>query len=615
LRPMVKHSCYKLILILLVFALGLTACANLKKVEDQEGLIVSASLPKRALSQGQLFDLEVLIENKGAFNTEIEAIILPADFVTGVGFLGTQPAMPRQINNNGDWVFEYKRAIAPQGAENVLFSFETAPTGSLQTQGTVKTTKGSHAFDLNLTVIGVNPVDWKPGVAKTVADDYVYESPYLSVVKIDAVAEVNGQRMLIWQGTGTIISPDGLILTSADVVLSDRYFQVTDLIVSLTVDDKAPPVPTYQAGIVQADFELGLAVIKPRSTVDGKAIDYALLNLPVIKLGDSTTLERGTTLSVLGYPSLSKDPEILSQNAVVLNDFGAEFPFGENVLIHAELAIPAGNVGAPVLNAENELLAVPIHKSPVTFDPDIVPCQPLVDGNRDRRIDHRDPCHSVSLPIDTLRPIHLALPMIEAAKRAEVKIKAFGHSEGPLSETVKTVGQDDFLDNRNQWKIEKSHFGEQNIQDGAYIFNLHKPMTTLWSQVAYGYDDMFVEVDARVLEPVGNGEFGLLCGVNGEDRTVFAVSENGYFAIWKVTGDETRYIRQWQYSPLINSEDELRLSARCGAEGFTFAVNGQIIAKGVYPDFKPGLTGLYAASYEVGGMVVSFDNFTVSIKE
>ena len=612
---MVKHSCCKLILILLVFAFGLTACANLTKDENQEGLIVSALLPKRALSQGQLFDLEVLIENKGAFNAEIEAIILPADFVTGVGFLGTQPAMPRQINNNGDWSFEFKRAIAPQGAENVLFSFETAPTGSFNTQGKVETAKGSYAFNINLTVIGVNPVDWKPGVAKTVADDYVYESPYLSVVKIDAVAEVNGQRMLIWQGTGTIISPDGLILTSADVVLSDRYFQVTDLIVSLTVDDKAPPVPTYQAGIVQADFELGLAVIKPRSTVDGKAIDYALLNLPVIKLGDSTTLERGTALSFLGYPALSKDPEILSQNAVVLNDFGAEFPFGENVLIHAELAIPAGNVGAPVLNEANELLAVPIHKSPVTFDPDTVPCQPLVDGNRDGRIDHRDPCHSVNLPIDTLRPIHLALPMIEAAKRAEIKIKAFAHSEGPLSNTTKTVGQDDFLDNRNQWKIGKSNFGELSIQDGKYTFRLRKPMATLWSQVAYGYDDMLIEVDAHVFEPVGNGEFGLLCGVNGEDRTVFAVSENGYFAIWKVTGDETRYIRQWQYSPLINSEEELRLSARCGAEGFTFAVNGQILARGVDFDFVPGLTGLYAATYDEGSMVVSFDNFTVSIKE
>ena len=591
----------------------LVACTNNSGNGDKAGLSVSVTLPKRCLSQGQLFELEVLIQNNGTFNIETETILLPADFVTGSAFLGTQPAMPRTINAKGDWVFEFKRTIAPQGAEKLVFRFEAVATGSFEGFGDLTTPDGAHQFDLNISVAGVNPLGWKPGVAKPLPEEVNNEPSYLSVVKIDAVSEVNGQRMLIWSGSGTIISPDGLILTGSELVLSDRFFQIEELIVSLTVDENAPPVPIYQASIVQADFDLGLAIIKPRTTLDGKAIDPAFLNLPALRTGDSRALENGESLSVLGYPGLTKERETIKTSSLKINDFGSEFPFGEKVLIHAEKAIPSSYLGAPVLNEAGELLAVPIHKSPVSFDPKDIDCKALVDGNRDGRIDAFDACHRISLPIDTLRPIHLAETMIDAARRGELKIVAAGHGDGLLFSQAKLVELDDFSDNHNRWQVTKTESGEQGINDGGYFFEFDQSQSRLWSVVDYAYDDMLIETDIKVLEPRYDGEFGLLCGVNGENRTVFAVSENAYFAIWKVEDGEMRFLHNWQYSPAINTEENLRLTARCGLEILEFAVNGQVLARVVDDDFKPGLSGLYAASYEQSGLKVNFDNFSVSI--
>jgi len=600
-------------LILLLLLPTLTACGNgQSKAED---FIVSVQMPQRGLSQGQNFVLTLTLQNNSIKNKEVKSIILPAAFIKGVNAFNTQPAMPRGINSNGDWVFEYERTIAPQGLERVAFYFETAPTGHFEAKGVVNTSERSYEFALGLTVLGVNPADWSPGAAKPISDEAVYEPPYLSVVKIDAFAEQDGQRTQVWSGNGAIISSDGLILTSADVVLSDRFFQLTDLLVSLTVDAEAPPVPSYRASIVQADAKLGLAIIKPRETLDGKAIDYSLLDLPVLALGDSRVLEQDAELRVTGYPQVPNTSELMSERNLRLNDFGAEFPFGEGSLWHVDRAIEAGYLGAPVLNEAGELVAVPIHKSPITFDPRTVTCEPVVDDNRDGRIDALDPCPRTSLPIDTLRPIHLAQEMIDAARRGEISISMAGIAQ-PLSHTpVKLIDTDDFSNNRNQWKITGNDFGEQKIEDGDYLFKVHKPMTQLWSSVGYGYDQpMQIDVEARVTAPVYNGEFGVICGLTETERTVFSVSENGYFAIWKVQNDAMHYLQDWRYGG-FDAEQTLNLSVQCGQGWYQFAVNERVLAQGTDPDFTSGLTGLYVASYDKGGLTVHFDNFSVSIIE
>lgn len=609
-----KKPIVLLVAVTLVLAFVLSACGDPADKPKSEETFMSVRLTGQTLSQGQHFDLELSFENKRATNINVESIVLPSVFVQAVNLLGTHPAMPRAINSQGDWVFDYQRKIAPEGKERVSFSFETVSNGRFDGLGQVKTREQTQNFDLHLSVVGVNPVGWKPGAAKPLPDDPSEVDPALSVVKIDAMAEVKGQRMLVWSGSGTIISPDGLILTSADLVLSDRYFQVSELVVSLSVDPQNAPVPTYHAAIVQADLNLGLAVIKPWETLSGKSLEYAFLDLPAIPLGDSTAVEQGQGLQALGYVNLKDDP-LLQLSMINVNDFGAEFPFGERVLIHASEALPAGMNGAPVLNESGKLVAVPVHKSPITFDPNTVECKVLVDANRDGRMDGLDPCHHVNLPIDTLRPIHVALPLIEAARRGEVKIVSASHNEGLQQAPGVLAGLDDFSDNQNHWKVEKNAAGEQSFLGGMYLNRLNEASAFLVSTVDFAYEDMLLETDVRLIAPTDSGEMGLVCGARNDEMTVFAISENGYYAIWRMKGDQMRYLYEWRYSPLIDTRDVLRLSARCNRATLELAVNGTVLTRVADPTFMPGLSGLYVASWQKDGLLVGFDSFSVSIPE
>lgn len=609
-----RKSSLILLSLTLAFAIMLSACINGSDQAKKEDVFLSVRLTGQRLSQGQRFTLDLRFENNRIKNLDVETIVLPAVFVEAVNLLGTQPAMPRAVNSNGDWVFDYQRSIAPEGKETVVFSFETLSSGRFDGIGQVKTNGRMEEFDIHLNVAGVNPLGWKPGAAKPLPAEPTEIDKALSVVKIDAMAEVNGQRMLIWSGSGTIISPDGLILTAADLVLSDRYFQVSELLVSLTVDPQNAPVPTYSAAIVQADLDLGLAIIKPRATLSGKTLDYALLDLPAMLLGTSSALEQGQTLQVLGYSNL-KDEDLLQTSAVNVNDFGAEFPFGEKVLIHASESVPAGLNGAPVMNESGELVAVPVHKSPLTFDPNTAECKPLVDANRDGRIDENDPCHRVSLPIDTLRPIHVALPMIDAARRGEVKMVSASHHEGLQQTPGVLAGLDGFSDNHNQWTVAKTAAGEQSFLGGMYLNRVNEPKTSLVSTVDFAYEDMLIETDFGLLTLTDDGEIGLVCGAQEEQMTVFAVSENGFYAIWRVKGERMRFLQDWRYSPVIDTREAVRLSARCSRDKLELAVNGTVLTRLHDPDFVPGLSGLYVATWEVADLLVGFDNFSVSIPE
>ena len=97
--------------------------------------------------------------------------------------------------------------------------------------------------------------------------------PYKAVVQILALVDMEGELQPGWSGSGTIISPDGLILTNAHVVLSDRYYEVKGLVVALTMKTDEQPEPAYLADVMQVDQSLDIAVIKITKDLDGNDVD------------------------------------------------------------------------------------------------------------------------------------------------------------------------------------------------------------------------------------------------------------------------------------------------------------------------------------------------------
>ena len=226
-----------------------------------------------------------------------------------------------------------------------------------------------------------------------------------AVVQIHAV-DFRGDS--VWTGSGTLISQDGLILTNAHVV-DDRYDEYDSLAIGTTTETDEPPELQYLAEIVAVDYALDLAVIEIASDLDGNDITE---EFPFIALGDSETVEIGDNIRILGYPGIGGDT-ITFTNGVV-SGFTSERSVDGRAWIKTDATIAGGNSGGLAVDANGKLVGVPTivgsGAGQATVD-----CRYLTDTNRDGTIDDADTCVTVGGFINGLRPINLAVALIEAA--------------------------------------------------------------------------------------------------------------------------------------------------------------------------------------------------------
>jgi putative serine protease PepD len=119
-----------------------------------------------------------------------------------------------------------------------------------------------------------------------------------AVVQISWVS-VEGDNMYgVGVGSGTMVSPGGLILTNAHVadplgfgMPPDQVPDFDYLGISLTVRSDQPPRPAYLAEVVAVDPRLDLAVIRVTRNLDLSPVAAEDLNLPFVEMGDSGSVE------------------------------------------------------------------------------------------------------------------------------------------------------------------------------------------------------------------------------------------------------------------------------------------------------------------------------------
>lgn len=142
-------------------------------------------------------------------------------------------------------------------------------------------------------------------------------------------------------GTGFIISSNGMIVTNKHVVL-DTAAEYT----VLTNDGKKFP-----AKVLARDPVQDLAIIK----IEGN-------NLPVIKLGDSGSLQIGQTViaigNVLGEFRNSVSVGVISGLGRTISASGGGFYETIEDVIQTDAAINPGNSGGPLLNLKGEVIGI-----------------------------------------------------------------------------------------------------------------------------------------------------------------------------------------------------------------------------------------------------------------
>ncbi|MBN1955382.1 MAG: trypsin-like peptidase domain-containing protein [Anaerolineae bacterium] len=270
-------------------------------------------------------------------------------------------------------------------------------------------------------------------------DRQVRQNLLRSTVQILALIEYGGQLQPIWTGSGTIISPDGLILTNAHVVTDpDPNYQPDALGISITVCSDDLPELRYLGEILAVDTQLDLAVIRIATDLDGRPVNVEALSLNYVEVGNSDAMDLGDLIQILGYPGIGGETITFTEG--VVSGFTRERGVDGRAFIKTDATIAGGNSGGLGANASGQIIGVPTQVGYGGAER-FADCRYLADTNGDGRIDENDNCIPVGGFINALRPVNLAAPLIEAARMGGV---VPGRDKGSGPTTPSTADNPEF---------------------------------------------------------------------------------------------------------------------------------------------------------------------------
>jgi S1-C subfamily serine protease len=578
---------------------------------ETTALAVDISPPLEPVSAGDVFTIDVTLTNAGDKNVTVKEILLPNILLDNVRLISVDPAGARGFSDGSQTIFDFNMIIAPTGRETVVFRFEAVNPSNISGQISVNTEADTYSTPVRL-ILAAGETGVVQETIATVPPMMGDVIPYRAVVQISAIINLNGQLIEGWTGSGTVISEDGLILTNAHVVLSDRFFEVVDLTVAITTEQDQPPVSMFYADVLQADNNLDLAVIKVRSDLSGGPANFAALGIEPVKIGRAESLQLGDPIIILGYPGIGGETITLTRGEV--SGFTSEAPYGNRAFIKTSATIAGGNSGGLAATPQGEIIGVPTQVGSGELKGAIVDCRPLADTNRDGVIDERDNCVPTGGFINALRPVNLAQPLIDAALAGQVAIVEEPTYEAPqeYEHEGEVVLFDEFVDNRHNWYLDEFVEGRVDILNNQLVINVDAEKTYIFTTLPDVYADLIVVVDANVLQATGDGDFGFICGyVDDDNYTVLEISEDGYYTIWALVNDVEVSVVEWTPSELIPTSGPFTLAAYCGADGFALAVNDALLVDVDADHYLPGQVGLFAGTWSRPNIRIGFSDFAI----
>ncbi len=250
-----------------------------------------------------------------------------------------------------------------------------------------------------------------------------------ATVQIFGLFNENGELVPGYVGSGTMISPYGMILTNAHVASpasqGDTGSEPDSLGVAIIVSEDKPAVPSYLARVLAVDGFLDLAVIQITSTINGTAVDPNSLNLPYVALGNSDNVHVGDGINIFGFPSIGGNTITYTRGTI--SGFSSEDQLGDRAWIKTDATISGGNSGGLAADNNGNIIGVPTIAA-ASRDTETSDCRQVQDTNGDGVLDQNDSCIPIGGFLNGIRPVNLATPLIQAAQAGRDYTSPYGQS-------------------------------------------------------------------------------------------------------------------------------------------------------------------------------------------
>jgi len=144
------------------------------------------------------------------------------------------------------------------------------------------------------------------------------------------------------------------------------------------------------------------------------------------------------------------------------------------------------------------------------------------------------------------------------------------------------------------------------------------PTIAVWGNPpsAYEFDDIVVEVDARQVKGSVDHFYGLVIRDRPEGGGyLFAVSDDGYYAVQILRGDTWEDLVTWTESPALQQGGQVnQLRVESLGPRMRFYANGKLLTGVTDDTYHSGTIGLLAGTSEDEGEVEArFDNLRVQV--
>ena len=197
-------------------------------------------------------------------------------------------------------------------------------------------------------------------------------------------------RLVGTAGSGTVVSPDGFVLTNFHVVADEQTNRAYEWHAIFTTDPRAPdrePAHSYYARYVAGDPRLDLAIVQIVEDAQERPLpaDFVFLSMPV---GDSNSLIPGDPITVVGYPEIS-GTTITFTTGVVSGFLGEDLTAGGKQWIKTDAKLGRGNSGGAAFDEYGVLVGIPTLRRTMM---------------EERYVEQQD----------YLRPVNLAWPLLTA---------------------------------------------------------------------------------------------------------------------------------------------------------------------------------------------------------